>query len=220
MKDALADSVRLAERSERLESSVRTLEQSLAAVALRESHWRRSTASTRELEHEVVCLPAVLDVDAIAAHPSALSEAPLQLHPFPQSSWTTCGRSRSTTLVEGHPASELFGTGPSTRDGWSCPSSGRTSTAARVELLVRRCWIGWWPPCWGGSQGPLGEWLLANWPLRLSANRERALPEHRRRILLRHRGYLFHRTAIRSGPDHVSDVPGQTATARPGARSS
>ena len=196
MKDTLAESARLVERAERLESSVRTLEQSVAAVALRESQLAAIYRLDRELEHEVVGLPAVLDVDAIAAHTErALSEAPLHLHPFPHivvdNVWP---EPFYDALLKGIPPSELFADRPLNKRRLVVPFERSHQYGARVwnflvqEVLDRVVA----PVLVRKFKGPLGEWLLANWPLPPDAPTESVrFQSTDGRILLRHRGYLI-----------------------------
>ena len=196
MKDALAESARLAERSERLESSVRTLEQSLAGVALRESQLAAIYRLDRELEHEVVGLPAVLDVEAIAAHTErVIADAPLHLHPFPHivvdNVWP---EPFYDALLKGIPPPELFADRPLNKRRLVVPFEWSHQYGARVwnflvqEVLDRVIA----PVLVRKFKEPLGEWLLANWPLPTAAPTESVrFQSTDGRILLRHRGYLI-----------------------------
>src|SRR5262245_14435067 len=169
MKETLAESARLAERSERLESSLRTLEQSLASVSLREAQLSAIYKLDRELENDVAGLPAVLDITAIAAHTQhALAEAPLHSHPFPHlvvdDVWP---ESFYEALLKGIPPPELFADRPLNKRRLVVPFEWSHQYGARVwnflvqEVLDRVVA----PVLVQKFKQPLGEWLLANWPL-------------------------------------------------------
>lgn len=196
MKETLAESARLAERSERLESSVRGLEQSLASVALRESQLSAIYRLDRQLENDVAGLPAVLDVGAIAAHTQrVLTEATLHLHPFPHlvvdNVWP---EPFYDALLKGVPPPELFADRPLNKRRLVVPFEWSHQYGARVwnflvqEVLDRVVA----PVLVQKFKQPLGEWLLANWPLPSDAPTEHVkFQSTDGRILLRHRGYVI-----------------------------
>jgi hypothetical protein len=196
MKDTVAESSRLAERSERLESTVRALEQTLAGVALRESQLSAIYRLDRELADEVQQLPAVLDVDAIAAHTrQALDTAPLHMHPFPHmvvdNVWP---EPFYDALLRGIPPSELFADRQINKRRLVVPFEWSHQYGTRVwNFLVREVLDDVVAPALVRKfKEPLGEWLLANWPLPPNAPTEKVkFQSTDGRILLRHRGYLI-----------------------------
>lgn len=192
----MAESARLAERSEKLEASVRALEQNLAAVSLRESQLSAIYRLDRELENEVAGLPAVLDIGVIAAHTQrALAEATLHMHPFPHlvvdHVWP---EPFYDALLKGIPPAELFADRPVNKRRLVVPFEWSHQYGARVwnflvqEVLDRVVA----PVLVQKFKQPLGEWLLANWPLPADAPTEHVkFQSTDGRILLRHRGYLI-----------------------------
>jgi hypothetical protein len=196
MKEALSESARLAERSEKLETTVRALEQSLAGVALREAQLAAVYRLDRELENEVAGLPAVLDLGTITRHTQrALTEAPLQLHPFPHivvdNVWP---EAFYDALLKGIPPPELFADRPINKRRMVVPFPWAHQYGARVwNFLVQEVLDAVVAPVLVQKfKQPLGEWLLANWPLPPDAPTDHVkFQSTDGRILLRHRGYLI-----------------------------
>ena len=197
MKDALAESARLAERAERLESSVRTLEQSLAAVALRESQLSAIYRLDRELENDVAGLPGRSrrgrNRRAHAARPRRGDAAPTPVSAHRRGQ--RVARAVLRRAVEGRPAARALRRSP---DQQAAPGGAvrvvATSTArACGTFWCRRCSTASWPRCWsrsssspsGSGCSPTGRCRRTRPP---SACRFQSTDG---RILLRHRGYLI-----------------------------
>jgi hypothetical protein len=212
MKDSAIESARLAELSRRLEAELRALKEgieqrdarhaaevgllneSLKGVELREAQLAAIYRADRALAADVEALPAVLDLDAIAAHTrSAIESAPLHLEPFPhlvvENVWP---EAFYEALIKGLPPAELFADRPINKRRLAVPFDWAPIYSSRVwDFLVNRVLDRVVAPMVVKRfREPLGAWLLANWPLPAEAPTE-AVRFHSTdgRILLRHRGY-------------------------------
>ena len=196
MKEALTEAARQAARAEELEARVKTLEQSLASVSLREAQLAAVYRTDREMADELAALPDVLDHARIAAHTRrALESATLHLEPFPHmvvdDVWPAAFYE---ALVKGLPPPELFADRPINKRRMVVPFDWAPQYGTRVwDFLVQQVLDSVIAPALVDKfKQPLGEWLLANWPLP-----EDSPTDHVRfqstdgRILLRHRGYLI-----------------------------
>ncbi len=138
----------------------------------------------------------MLDVAAIAAHTQrVLNEATLHLHPFPHlvvdNVWP---EPFYDALLKGIPPAELFADRPLNKRRLVVPFDWSHQYGARVwnflvqEVLDRVVA----PVLVQKFKQPLGEWLLANWPLPADAPTEHVkFQSTDGRILLRHRGYVI-----------------------------
>lgn len=193
MRDAHAESARLADQARQLEAHVRTLESSLAGLSYRESALAAVYRRDRELAAELERLPAVLDADAIAAHATrAIQSAPRHDRPFPhlvvEDVWPgTFHRA----LVTGIPPAEVFADRPVNKRRLVVPFEFAPLYGTRVwNFLVHDVLDRLAPAIVGAFEEPLTEWLRSEWPLPGEAPLERiAFQCTDGRILLRHRGY-------------------------------
>ena len=196
MKEALAEAARQAERAERLEARVKSLEESLSTVSLREAQLAAIYRADRDLAGDVATLPAVLDLPAIAAHTRrALERATLHADPFPHmivdDVWP---EPFYEALLKGLPPPELFADRPINKRRMVVPFEWAPQYGTHVwNFLVQHVLDSVIAPVLVEKfKQPLGEWLLANWPLPPDAPTDRVrFQSTDGRILLRHRGYLI-----------------------------
>ena len=180
MKEALL--IRAAgRRSERLESSVRALEQSLAtgrcanpaaAIYRLDASWARGGGPA-----------AVLAVERLPRTPNAPPEAPLQLHPFPPSSGQRVAET-FYTRAEGNTAVRALSDPP--QQAVVVPFEGSTSTARAWDLPGQEVLEGIAPVLVRSSRAARRV-VLANWRSRRDA--------HPRACASRARGRLCSATA-------------------------
>jgi hypothetical protein len=196
MKEALAEAARQADRAEKLEVRVKSLEESLSAVSLREAQLAAIYRADREMAGDMATLPAVLDLPGIAAHTrQALERATLYPDPFPHmivdDVWP---QAFYEALLKGLPPPELFADRPINKRRMVVPFVWAPQYGTCVwNFLVQRVLDSVIAPVLVEKfKQPLGEWLLANWPLPPDAHTDNVrFQSTDGRILLRHRGYLI-----------------------------
>ena len=193
MKDAQADSARLTEIAQQLESRIRDLEESLAAVGLRESQLSAIYRRDRELAAEFERLPAALDADAVAAHATrAINAATLHLSPFPhiivEHAWP---EAFFEALLTGIPPPELFADRAVNKRRLVVPLKWAPAYSTCVwNFLAQDVFARITPAIVNRFRAPLDEWFLSQWPLPPDAPTGAVrFDATNGRILLRHRGY-------------------------------
>lgn len=196
MKESTTESSRLAERAQKLEADVKSLQQSLQDVALREAQLAAIYKRDRELADAVGELASVLDIQAIAAHVrSAMLAAPLHLDPFPHmvvdQVWP---EPFYKALLTGLPPYELFADRPRNKQRLVVPFDWAPIYSSRVwDFLIEDVLDPIVTPIVVEKfRKPLGDWLLENWPLPVEDPVSQVhFHSTDGRILLRGRGYLI-----------------------------
>jgi hypothetical protein len=195
LKQRAAEAANLAERTATLETTVRTLQESLSAVSLRESQLAAIYRHDREYAAALERLPALLDAVRVGDHVRcAIERAPLQLHPFPHTVIENVFPDDFFgALVTGIPPQELFGDRPVNKQRMVVPFDWAPLYSQRVwSFLIDRILDAVVAPAAVQKfRTPLAEWIHANWPQLPGDDPTRTLRfiSTDGRILLRTRGY-------------------------------
>ena len=194
VRDVSAAGARLADEKRDLEAAVKTLEQTVESMRLREAQLFAAYRADVELEPHLRQLPSILNAETIAAHVRcALARTTVRTEPFPHALVDNILPSDFyDALVRGLPPTEMFAGKPVNKQRVVVPFEIAPAYSRRVwdflvkdvldrvvaELVVDK------------FRTPLDEWLRRDWPAPDDSPSARLRVQTTDgRILLRTRGY-------------------------------